>query len=316
MPKQRKMDAPDTGGLPTGTSRHQTMVIDHDAEPAPMDFAYLEKVTPSRNPMTGEIHGEQQPEEEAKDTEEAKEAKDPEGDTPAEEAEPPEAEEEVDYKKRYEELHRRFGEQGNELGNLRRIVDTHLMQPMAPPKRPEETEDAKSLVDRFVADPDSVIREIKDQAAQEALTRIQAHTDAQGRLTRLNEKHPDRMNIVQSSEFHDWITSQNVIPRSVLAIAENDPEAASFVLDQYKARGNGQAKPAVKPPADPKAVAEKIATKRRMAANATGVGTSSGGEGERIFSRYELIKMQTQDPDKYAIMQPEIMQAYRDGRVR
>ena len=67
------------------------------------------------------------------------------------------------------------------------------------------------------------------------------------------------------------------------------------------------AKPASKEPIRPKTEAKK----------ATGLGSSTSKRdvGGRKFSSSELLKMQMTDPETYIRLQPEIMKAYREGRV-
>ncbi len=43
---------------------------------------------------------------------------------------------------------------------------------------------------------------------------------------------------------------------------------------------------------------------------------SDEAPSKKVFRRSDIIKLMQTDPDKYDMMQPEIMQAYREGRVK
>jgi hypothetical protein len=48
-------------------------------------------------------------------------------------------------------------------------------------------------------------------------------------------------------------------------------------------------------------------------------GVDTGGTGEsskKIYRRADLIQLKLRDPDRYEQLQPEIMAAYAEGRVR
>ena len=57
--------------------------------------------------------------------------------------------------------------------------------------------------------------------------------------------------------------------------------------------------------------------KRKRDLNAAKTGSSSTGETpKKIYRRADLIKLRIYDPDKFNAMQDEILQAYKEGRVR
>jgi hypothetical protein len=43
---------------------------------------------------------------------------------------------------------------------------------------------------------------------------------------------------------------------------------------------------------------------------------STGNVSAKIYRRSDLIRLQLEDPQRYMDMQPEIMSAYAEGRVR
>jgi hypothetical protein len=58
---------------------------------------------------------------------------------------------------------------------------------------------------------------------------------------------------------------------------------------------------------------------RSQAVKAATTTVSSGSDeapSKKIYRRADIIKLMQTDPDKYDMMQNEIMAAYREGRVR
>jgi len=53
--------------------------------------------------------------------------------------------------------------------------------------------------------------------------------------------------------------------------------------------------------------------------NLKAAGVDVGGTGEsakKVYRRADLIRLRMQDPDRYEALQPEIMAAYSEGRVK
>ena len=49
---------------------------------------------------------------------------------------------------------------------------------------------------------------------------------------------------------------------------------------------------------------------------ASGASQDAVSKGKPTYKRSELIRLQLEDPRRYADLQPEIYQAYKEGRVR
>jgi hypothetical protein len=68
-------------------------------------------------------------------------------------------------------------------------------------------------------------------------------------------------------------------------------------------------------------VSEQVATKGKdtLKQNLKAATVDTGGTGEsskRVYRRADLIRLRMSDPDRYEALEPEIRQAYADGRVR
>ena len=70
-----------------------------------------------------------------------------------------------------------------------------------------------------------------------------------------------------------------------------------------------------------KQVQEQTRTEKERELNAATAGASGASQdavskGKPTYKRSELIRLQLEDPRRYADLQPEIYQAYKEGRVR
>jgi glutamine synthetase len=121
--------------------------------------------------------------------------------------------------------------------------------------------------------------------------------------------HSDADEVVASLDFQEWVmTSPSRQQRFADASNSYDAEAASDLITLYKSQSLD---------------ANKAATTQRDAkaraglkAATTETGRPSAGESRKIYKRAELIKLKQYHPQKYTAMEPEIMLAYQEGRVK
>ena len=213
------------------------------------------------------------------------------------------------YQQRYEEAERTIGKQGTELGDLRRMVDQHIMspQPTAQPQAgvPEEID--------FLEDPKAAIAEVVKQVVQQVNPQMATMVNQNTAHQKFVSEHPDHHTVVNSAEFTDWAVK--TYPPSILAVANEDPTATSHMLTAYK---NTLTPAPVPPPVDPKIVAQNITAKRQAARTTTGLTPEpkGSGDGEEVFTRADLMDMRINRPKEYERRQKEIFQAYDEGRVK
>ena len=58
---------------------------------------------------------------------------------------------------------------------------------------------------------------------------------------------------------------------------------------------------------------------RKKTVNQASTGSANGSaeqSNKKVYRRADIIKLMQTDPDRYEALQPELMQAYSDGRVR
>ena len=96
---------------------------------------------------------------------------------------------------------------------------------------------------------------------------------------------------------------------NMFAIADSqfDFKAADELLSTYKQIRGAKAKQT--------ADAGQKVLKQNLKAASVDVG-GTGESSAKVYRRADLIRLKMTDPDRYEQLQPEIMKAYAEGRVR
>ena len=210
----------------------------------------------------------------------------------------------------HQELEKFSGKQSTEVGELRKVVDdyiqTELSQqaPVTQQKIDDETD-----VDFFV-DPKTAVSRAIDNHPK--IKEAQAYTEQykkQTALAQLQQRHPDMDNILQDAKFAEWIKGSKVRTRLfVQADQAYDYEAANELFNLWKEKNQ-----MVKQTAQAEKVARKDSVKSANTGNARGTGE---GSRKKVYRRADIIKLMQDDPDRYMALQPEIMAAYAEKRVK
>jgi hypothetical protein len=207
----------------------------------------------------------------------------------------------------HQEAEKLLGRQSSEVGELRKVVDTYIQTQLTEDKQeaPQQVEE----VDWFT-DPDKAV----DRAIQnhpkikeaEALTQQYKQSTA---LSELQRKHPDMQQILQDAKFAEWIKASNVRTKLFVAADQQyDHESADELFSLWKERQN-----IVQQTAAVEQQARKQSVKAASTGNARG---STESAPKKIYRRADIINLMRTDPDRYAALQPEIMKAYEEKRVR
>ena len=206
----------------------------------------------------------------------------------------------------HQEAEKLLGRQSSEVGELRKVVDNYIQTQLTPEQQaPQEVEEID-----FFTDPDKAV----DRAIQnhpkireaEAVTNQYRQSNA---MAQLKGKHPDMEAILQDTKFAEWIQASKVRTRLFVdADQKYDHEAADELFSLWKERQN-----VVQQTAKVEQQARKQAVKAASTGNARG---SSESAPKKIYRRADIINLMKSDPNRYAALQPEIMLAYQEGRVR
>jgi len=205
------------------------------------------------------------------------------------------------------EQDRRIGQQGNELGNMRQTFEAMARTQSVPAKpEPEPVEEAD-----FFVDPQRAIdqRINNHPALKQAQETAQKLNYAQG-LATLQQRHPDVKEVLQSPEFGQWVQSNAArVRRFQYADQSGDVDEADDLISTFKQLN--------KSVATAKA-AEKTAQKKAVRAAAVGGprGNADAASSKRVYRRADIRQLMQTNPERYEDLQPEIMAAYAEGRVR
>lgn len=204
----------------------------------------------------------------------------------------------------HQEAEKLMGRHSQEVGELRRVVDDFIKQQTVVKEAPKEED-----VD-FFTDPEKAIdaRLAKHPKLIEA-ERLNAELSKERALMALQKAHPDFSDIVQNDEFKEWVAKSKV--RSELlnrADQRYDFEAADELFTTWKERQDMLKNTATIQQADRKAQIKQAST---------GATRGSGEpQGKKIYRRSDIVDLMRKDPDRYMALQPEIMAAYAEGRVK
>tara|TARA_R110000803_G_scaffold34529_7_gene75322 strand:- start:551 stop:1357 length:807 start_codon:yes stop_codon:yes gene_type:complete len=214
-----------------------------------------------------------------------------------------------DIVKSYTELEREFGRRNNEVGELRQLTD-ELLRLQVSEKNKEESEPEYELnVDTLLDNPNEAISKAVENHPKfkqfEEAQRTEATNKAKASFV---GKHPDYQDLVSSEDFATWVQESPVRTKMFNEANQNyDFETGDELFTTYKAlRGvaNSNAE-------EEKQGKAKQALKKGSVERGSGQSTS-----KKVYRRADLINLKLSNPSKYAAMEPEIMKAYADKRVR
>lgn len=208
-----------------------------------------------------------------------------------------------DVVRMHQEAEKLIDRQAREVGEVRKLADELLRSQLY--KKPEEEKPPE--VD-FFENPKEAIRQAVETnpkviAAEQYAIGIQREQAKQ----KLAQLHPDFGNIVQDSEFSEWINTSKIRKQLFNQAEAYDVDAADELLSTYKALKSVRQRQ----------VSEVDKTARTQALKAASVDTGGSGEGsKKIYRRADLIQLKLRDPQAYAARQEEIDLAYQEDRVR
>lgn len=211
-----------------------------------------------------------------------------------------------DIVKMHQEAEKMIGRQAQEVHEVRSLADQLL-------KRQLESDKAVSIesapeVDFFENPQDSIKHAIENNPAVMEAKQANLELKRMKTAQQLASKHPDFGTIANDTGFQEWVKASPIrLSLYAKADAEFDFGAADELLSTYKelkqVRNNN--------------VQETGKKQQAQALRAAGVDTGGSGEvAKKVYRRADLIRLKMTDPDRYELLQPEIMAAYQQGRVK
>lgn len=215
-----------------------------------------------------------------------------------------------DIARMHQELEKRLGQQSSEVGELRQAFDEMVKNSMATQQAPTPEVTEVEDVD-FFADPKAAVnRAIANNPVLRQMQEATVAAQKEKALVAIQAKHSDMKEVLGSESFQTWVKGsqfrQNLFAQ---ADANYDFAAADELLTLYKdTQGVVKSQAAV----------EKVAKKAELKKASTGSSRSNpeGQTTRKVYRRRDIIELMNRDPKRYEAMQPEIMKAYQEGRVK
>lgn len=210
--------------------------------------------------------------------------------------------------KMHQEAEKLIGKQAQEVGEVRKLADELIKQNLSTTKASQERIDVEPEVD-FFEDPQKAIKNTVDKHPDVLAARQAAQEFKKMQIQqKLAANHPDFTHIVQDPDFANWVKASNVrMGLYAKADAEYDYDSANELLSTFK-----QLKAVKTKQEETVTQAARQQTLKAAAVDTGGTGESS----KKIYRRADLIQLKIRDPERYEQLQPEIMNAYAEGRVR
>ena len=206
----------------------------------------------------------------------------------------------------HQEAEKLIGKQAQEVGEVRKLADELLKQNLS--SKQQRIQEEEPEVD-FFENPQKAVQATIDKhpdvlAARQAGLEFKRMQIQQ----KLAQDHPDYSQVVNDSEFQNWVKSSPVrVGLYAKADGEFDYDSANELLSTFKQLRGIKAKQSEQ--------ASDASRAKSMKAAQVDVG-GSGESSKRVYRRADLIRLKMTDPARYETLSDEIMQAYSEGRVR
>ena len=207
----------------------------------------------------------------------------------------------------HQEAEKLLGKQSSEVGDLRKVVDDYIQTQLTDTET--QATNADEEVD-FFSDPDKAVeRAINNHPKIKEAESISNQYRQSTAMATLQTKHPEMQGILQDEKFAEWIKGSKIRQQLfVQADQQFDYDAADELLSLWKERQEVVTQTAAN---------EKQQRKQSVKSASTGNARGSGEQrAKKVYRRADIIKLMRTDPDRYQALSNEIMQAYKEGRVR
>lgn len=214
----------------------------------------------------------------------------------------------------YIELESSFGRQGQELGVLRKTVDTLIESRTKVQEQPAKAPERKPVtVDEIYDNADESIRRVVREESQSRIEELEQRlqmADRRAALAVFEAKHPDYRKLVTDSSFTDWIKASPYRVRQAVAADAGDLDAADELFSTYAEVAGAKA--------------QATSQSRKAAVKEAALESSGGSSPAPVekFSRSKLESMRIRarrgDPEAERYMQAngeDILRAYAEGRI-
>jgi hypothetical protein len=215
-----------------------------------------------------------------------------------------------DIARMHQELEKRLGQQSSEVGELRAAFDEMVKNSMTAQQAPTPEVTEVDDIDFFADPKEAMRRAIANDPSVRQAQEMAVLLQKEKALTAIQAKHADMKEVLGSESFQTWVKGSQ-FRQNLFAQADSnyDFAAADELLTLYKdTQGVVKSQAAV----------EKVAKKAEIKRASTGSSRSNpeSQSTRKVYRRRDIIELMNRDPKRYEAMQPEIMKAYQEGRVK
>jgi len=208
-------------------------------------------------------------------------------------------------------LEKLMGKQSQEVGELRKAFDSMVQDSIVTRNVAQSAPEPEVEDIDFFTDPKAAIaRAVASDPTLQHARVVTAEMAKKEALASLQTSHPDMREVLSDSKFQEWVGASKIRTQLYQSADQNyDYESANELISLWKERAQ-----VVKQTA----AVEKQAQKQEIKKAATGSSRSnpSGQTTRKTYRRRDIIELMQKDTARYEAMQPEIMKAYAEGRVK
>ena len=208
-------------------------------------------------------------------------------------------------------LEKLMGKQSQEVGELRKAFDSMVQDSIVTQREAQSAPEPEVEDIDFFTDPKAAIAKAvaSDPTLQHARN-VAVEMTKREALATLQTAHPDMKAVLSDTKFQEWVGASRIRTQLYQSADQNyDYESANELISLWKERANVVQKTAA---------VEKQAQKQELKKASTGSARTnpSGQTTRKTYRRRDIIELMQKDPARYEAMQPEIMKAYAEGRVK
>ena len=203
-----------------------------------------------------------------------------------------------------------LGKQGQEVGELRRVVDDFINSQTVKEEQKAQTALEDFDETAFFENPKETIQKLlENHPSIKQSQELAAQIKQQEALARLKASHPDFQEIIKDEKFAQWIGKSKVREKMLYEADKNyDFDSADELLTLWKERQQ-----IVQDTVNVETKARKDQVKSASS------GTSKGSAERaprKVYRRADIIELMRTDPERYQTLAADIRQAYAEWRVK
>lgn len=216
----------------------------------------------------------------------------------------------------HEEAEKKASRHANELGEVRKLADGLIAEKLSQKQQAATVTQKEEPVDEvdFFVNPKEAVQKIVKSSLEEVtapLKQQQAERVREETMKALQKDYPEHIQWLQDDSFAEYLKSNPVLIEQFQRLNNNyDLNAGRLVFDGFKAIQERR-KDIVKKGTEDLKADNKAALKSVKTTAGTDVDAQP-----KVYRRSDIRNLMIRDPDRYEQLEPEIMRAYAEGRVR